>query len=247
MTLKKYLVGLGLLGFIFQPALSYASPDLFLLNLYRIERCALMATDENVPIDQIDTCEELYYETIDQAQTVTDKLTDEELAQLNEQWEMLQVTFDSVIQDPSLMSDFYTRDEVHLSREEIATIITPYIEVAEGPMALAQQLEIIAREYLQRANAIFGGGIGTDTNIDIADLVSVADQRFETLEAKYPDSLSLQSAKRRYTFIRSRLIDYNVDMIPYLVDTYTNQIVQSLLELSEETTAPATPPPATES
>ena len=233
MTLKKYLLGFCLTGFMLQPALSYAGADLFLLNLYRIERCTLMAGSENVASDQIDTCEALLYETMDQAEELNEKLSDEELAQMNELWESLQYTFEGAIEDPMLMQDFYTRDEVNMARQQVSELLAAHLEFAEGPMALAQQLEIIAREYLQRANAIFGGSVGTE-NVDIAELVAQADMQFEKLKQQNPDSFSLQSAQRRYAFIRSRLIDYNVDMIPFLVDTYTNQIVQSLLDLSDE-------------
>jgi hypothetical protein len=38
----------------------------------------------------------------------------------------------------------------------------------------------------------------------------------------------LRSAEAKYKFIRGSLLNYNVDMVPYLVDRYATGIVDSL-------------------
>lgn len=202
--------------------------DDFVLGVYRLERCGFMAGSDRAGADRVDLCRDL----IDEVQGYFDayaEAADPALADaVGTDWDTLVGVYEPALDDPYLFHDHYTIDDIRLSRTAITETLTEVLPAPPNPVALAVHIERMCAEYIWRAESTMGAGMSGTEILDIGQMVIETDEQFEVLQQKYPDDFGLQSAYAKYKFIRSSLLNYNVDMVPYLVDRYATSIVEAL-------------------
>lgn len=204
----------------------------FVLGLFRLERCGFMASSDTARVDRVDECRDILDETTEHLEAASAEVESDALLEAEDLWRNLNFVYQDVFEDPYMMRNHYTIDDIRLSRTAITDALGDLIPSPPNPLALAVHMERMGAEYLWRAESIMGAGMSGTEILDIGEMVLEADRQFEALLAANPNDFNLQSAYAKYGFIRGSLVDYNVDMVPYLVDRYTTSIVDALTLMS---------------
>ena len=202
--------------------------DDFVLGLFRLERCGFMAASDTARVDRVEECRDILDETAGHLDALSEALADDVMVTVEQEFGRLSDTYDQVFEDPYMMRNHYTMDDIRMTRIAITDALGDLIPAPPNPLALAVHMERMGAEYLWRAESIMGAGMSGTEILDIGEMVVEADQQFDTLLENRPDDYNLQSAFAKYQFIRGSLLNYNVDMVPYLVDRYTTSIVEAL-------------------
>lgn len=202
--------------------------DDFVLGLYRLERCGFMAASDTARVDRIEECRDILDETSGHLDGLGEALDPDIITTVEQEWDRMSETYEQVFEDPYMMRNHYTMDDIRNTRTVITDALGDQIPKPPNPLALAVHMERMGAEYLWRAESVMGAGMSGTQILDIGQMVVEADRQFETLIASRPDDFNLQSAFAKYQFIRGSLLNYNVDMVPYLVDRYTTSIVEAL-------------------
>lgn len=202
--------------------------DDFVLGLFRLERCGFMSASDTARADRADECRDIMDETAGYLDTLGETADPETIVVIEDSWASLEQIYDAALGDPFRMRDHYTIDDIRTNRTLITDALGDQLPAPPNPIALAVHMEQMGAEYLWRAESTMGAGMSGTEILDIGQMVVEADRQFEALLAKSPNDFNLQSAQAKYQFIRSSLLNYNVDMVPYLVDRYTTSIVEAL-------------------
>ncbi|MDF1822042.1 MAG: hypothetical protein P1U64_10725 [Alcanivoracaceae bacterium] len=224
--MKKWVIAL-LLGAMATPAWAGDADD-FVLGLYRLERCGFMSGSDYARSDRADICRDMLEETEEHLEVLAENQDAEMMDSVRDDWEFLRDVYDQALADPYMFRNHYTVDDIRRSRIAITETLSELLPTPPNPIALAVHVERMGAEYIWRAESAMGAGMSSTEVLDIEEMVQEADRQFAQLREKHPDDYSLRSAEAKYKFIRGSLLNYNVDMVPYLVDRYATAIVESL-------------------
>lgn len=217
-----------LLALLLWPAWAQADTDDFVLGLFSLERCGFMSSSDDASVDRADTCRDM----LDQVDATLAELSGSEdpqlLDALAESWALLREAYDGALDDPDMFRDHYTVDEIRNQRARLTELLEDRLPTPPNPMALAVLFEQTATEYIWRASSIMGGGLTSGDILDLESMVMNIDAQFAALVKRYPNDIQLRQASTRYQFIRGSLLNYNTDMVPYLVDRYATGVTQAL-------------------
>lgn len=202
--------------------------DDFVLGLYRLERCGFMSGSDYARSDRADVCRDMLDETEDYLEVLSENQDAEMMDSVRSDWDFLRGVYDEALADPYLFRNHYTVDDIRRSRIAITDTLSELLPEPPNPIALAVHVERMGAEYIWRAESAMGAGMSATEILDIEQMVREADEQFAALRKQNPDDYALRSAEAKYKFIRGSLLNYNVDMVPYLVDRYATGIVDSL-------------------
>lgn len=227
----RYLV---ILPAILLSSVSFAgSPyDAFLLDIYRLERCGFMTTSETAKADRVDRCRDV----LDEANSKLDGINDDDAARqsaITADWSSLRRVYEEALDEPSMFRTPYTSDDLRSGRTAIVALLQDDLPKPPSPVALAIQMERIATEYVWRAESVMGMTAGSSEILDIEVMVAEADAQFAVLRKNYPNNADVRAVFSKYEFIRNSLVNYNSNMVPYIVDLYADKITEALSALSD--------------
>lgn len=155
---------------------------------------------------------------------------------LNERWRTLR---------NSLLGDPYQRNEVNqqalYAAEDHAAEFADELErrmprTQDGRQRtvseLVEHMQLMMTIYLRNAADPFGGAnyAGVDRNYDLTKMTTEFSAQLDELARSHPELAPVVAKIRpKWAFLSPRFSDYNQKTVPYLVDLYGRQIIDSLL------------------
>ena len=205
------------------PMTAGADVDEFVLGLFALERCGFMLSSQTAGADRIEQCRDRF----DDLQGLYDALDDDLRVAMQDDWDGMRNEYERALDEPTMFQDHYTADDIRVHRSAMITALGDRAPSPPNPMALAVLMERAAAEYVWRANSVLGGGMATQV-LDLSAMVMELDKQFRDLLQRNPNDFQLNQAETQYKFIRNSLINYNQQMVPYLVDRYASSITETL-------------------
>ena len=107
---------------------------------------------------------------------------------------------------------------------------------------LAQRMQVMMLIYLRNSADPLGGSnySGVNNEVDLEQLPDAFDAELKTLAKTHPKLAPVFTKIRpKWVFLAPRLRDFNQKTVPYLVDMYGRQIIDTLLAAAREQAAAA--------
>lgn len=219
---------LGVLVLALAPVWAWADTDDFVLGVFRLERCAFMSSSETARADRVDQCRAILDEVLGAYEQLQQAESPQLMEGLRDHWNTLLDIYERGLDMPMLFRDHYTADEIRANRIALMNQLGDRLPKPPNPMALAVLAERTASEYIWRAESTLSAGMTSTEVLDLETMVMDMDKQFEVLLKHRGRDAGLRQAHTRYQFIRGSLLNYNTDMVPYLVDRYVSDITDSL-------------------
>ncbi|MDF1779656.1 MAG: hypothetical protein P1U67_00020 [Alcanivoracaceae bacterium] len=213
------------------PAQANGEYDSFLLDVFRLERCGFMSTSETARAGRADDCRAV----LEQAEQEVSSVSDADVARqadVRNKWIALRTIYEAALNDPQRFREPITADKIRFGREALVSSLQSDLPKPPSPVALAIQMERIATEYVWRAESVMGAGMSATEILDIEKMVSEADRQFNSLASRFGKDANFRAIYAKYEFIRTSLINYNSDTVPYIVDLYTDKISKGLGDMA---------------
>ena len=205
--------------------------DSFLLDVFRLERCGFMSTSEAARAGRVDDCRAVLEKAEQEISSVSDADVGRNADVINK-WMALRTIYENALNEPQRFREPTTADKIRFGRDALVTSLQSDLPKPPSPVALAIQMERIATEYVWRAESVMGAGMSATEILDIEKMVSEADRQFKVLAERFGKDSSFQTIFAKYEFIRTSLINYNSDTVPYIVDLYTDKISKALGDMA---------------
>lgn len=98
---------------------------------------------------------------------------------------------------------------------------------------LAGRMQVMMTIYLRNSSDAFGGGNynGTNSRLELPQLAKEFSALLDTVSAKQPAGMApvLKKIQTKWIFLAPRMIDFQKNNVPYIVDLYGRQIIDMLL------------------
>lgn len=205
--------------------------DSFLLDVFRLERCGFMSTSETARAGRADDCRAVLEKAEQEVSSASDADVDRNTDVMNK-WIALRDIYEMALDDPQRFREPTTADKIRFGRDALVTSLQSDLPKPPSPVALAIQMERIATEYVWRAESVMGAGMSATEILDIEKMVSEADDQFKVLATQFGKDANFQTIVAKYEFIRTSLINYNSDTVPYIVDLYADKISKALGDMA---------------
>ena len=189
-----------------------------------------------------ESLEEAIYDTADLVDTMAQNAEGDAEVELMAELEPMWQDYQRLAESNTIAELGYTDRYTVLDLDTLAVRMHELLEPqradtsgeGEDLLMLASKIQRIASEYMAIAASPDGGGtVGTsEARLEFNVAVPEFDKMLEASRARYADqelvSRTLDQVASKWNFMRESLIKFNENSVPFVVNRYTNSIVENL-------------------